>query len=63
MTLLINLKKLFILKASVQSYKTRSPQVFHIPNAKTPIFGINTLTYDGLKICSQFHFLMKSEKM
>ena len=50
------LKTLVILNSSNQFYETHSSEVFHISNAKTWSFGINTLTHDGAKIWNQFYF-------
>ena len=41
------LKPIFVINRSLQSYETRSSKVFHIQKAKTSRFGLNTLHYDG----------------
>ena len=50
-----DLKRLFIINKSVQSYKTCFSQMFHIPKGKTSRFGLNTLTYDGAKLWNKVY--------
>ena len=50
-----DLKKLFIFNKSVHSYETHSSQMFHIPKGKTSRFGLNTLSYDGVKLWNKFY--------
>ena len=36
--------------------------LFHIPKAKTSLFGLNTLRYDGANLCDTFyHALLYKE--
>ena len=53
--ILEDLKRLFIFNKSVHSYETRSSQMFHIPKEKTSGFGLNTLSYDGVKLWNKFY--------
>ena len=49
------LKKLFTFNKTIHSYETRSQLLFHISEAKTTKFGINTLRYDGPRTWNQFY--------
>ena len=49
-----DLKKLFIFNKSVDSHKTRSSQISHIPKGKTSQFVLKTLSYDGTKLRNNF---------
>ena len=55
------LTRLFIFNKSVHLYETHSSQMFHISKGKTSRFGLNTLTYDGVKLWNKF-FLVSLHK-
>ena len=50
------LKPIFVINRSIQSYETRSSMVFHIRKAKTSRFGLNTLHYDGANRWNKFYY-------
>lgn len=49
------LKRLFIINNSINSYETPSSQIFHIPKERTSKLEINTINYDRAKIWNQFY--------
>ena len=49
-----DLKRLLIFNISLHSYETCSSQMFHIPRGKTSRFGLNALSYDGIKLWNKF---------
>ena len=56
------LKTVFVINRSINSYKTCSSMVLHIPKAKTLRFGLNTLRYDGANLWNKFcHALLCKE--
>ena len=48
------LKRLTIFNYDILSYKTCSSEVFHISKGNTAQFGINALSFDGLKLWNKF---------
>ena len=49
------LKTIFVIKRSMHSYNARSSMIFHIPQAKTSRFGLNTLRYGGANLWNKFY--------
>ena len=49
------LKTTSVIKRSIHSNETRFSMVFHIPNPKTSLFGLNTLRYDGANLWEKNH--------
>ena len=47
-------KTIFVINTSIQSYETRSLMVFHIPKAKTSRFSLSSLRYDGTNLWNKF---------
>ena len=52
--ILDELKRLFSLSYHIQSYITRSSEVFYMPKGNTTRFGIDTLNLDCAKLRSNF---------
>ena len=50
------LKMIFNFSYDIHSHITRSSEVFHILKRNTTRFGINTLSFDGLKLWNKFYF-------
>ena len=48
------LKRNVVINRLIQSYATRSLMVFHIPKAKTSLFGLNTLRYGDANLRYKF---------
>ena len=53
------LKTIFVINRSIHSYQTCSSLAFHIPKAKTSIFGLNTLRYDDANLWNKFLFTLR----
>ena len=48
------------LNVTIHNYETSSSQIFHVMKTRSSKFGINTLTYEGAKMWSQFFLTLSS---